>query len=68
MVTHHIDHELIRKTRIERCMTQQEVADLAELAVHTYNRIECGRQTPRIPNLRRIAAALGLSAPELIKL
>jgi transcriptional regulator with XRE-family HTH domain len=63
--------EDLRAQRIARGMTQEEVAFLAEVAVHTYSSLERGYSAaggvanPTIATLIRILDALGIAAPRI---
>jgi DNA-binding SARP family transcriptional activator/DNA-binding XRE family transcriptional regulator len=63
---------LLRQLRARAALTQQEVADLADLSVAALRDLEQGRVTaPRSATLRRLATALRLSgadADELLRL
>ena len=48
----------LRERRYELGLTQQEVADAAEVANSTFSRFESGADTPDLPTLRKIAAVL----------
>lgn len=51
-------HKRIRRLRLQQGMSQQEIADTAEISVRTYREWESGRTVP-FPgkNLRRISTA-----------
>jgi len=65
-------HELplaanIRRIRTSKGLTQQEVAASAGLSRIAFRDIEVGKtQDPRVGNLQRVAAALGVGLPELL--
>lgn len=50
--------KLIKKLRIEKGMTQEELAELTELSARTIQRIENGEVDPRTYSLQMIAKAL----------
>lgn len=49
----------LTKLRVEKGMTQDDVAKLADMARTTYSSIEQGRRRPSVENAMRIASALG---------
>ncbi|OGQ10330.1 MAG: hypothetical protein A2138_12205 [Deltaproteobacteria bacterium RBG_16_71_12] len=49
--------------RVDRCLTQQQVADRLEVALKNLQRIEAGRQNLTLRTIFRVARALGV-APE----
>ena len=55
----------IRTLRLERGLSQEEVAHLAGVHVTYLSGIERGRRNPSLMNLRKIAGALGVSVGEL---
>lgn len=56
----------IRAVRKARGLTQQEVADAAELADSAIRKYESGKIVPTVKTLRRIASALGVPLTVLI--
>jgi transcriptional regulator with XRE-family HTH domain len=56
----------IRHARIERDMTQEDLAFAADLAVSSLGQIERGRCAPTWNSAEAIAGALGLSVSELV--
>ncbi|TNF48867.1 MAG: XRE family transcriptional regulator [Bacteroidetes bacterium] len=56
----------IRKLRNERNISQQELADLANIAKSTVQRIEAGKLNPTILVLNRISKVLEVGIMELI--
>lgn len=58
--------ELIRATRIERCLTQKELGNLCGMADSAIRRYESGRGNPTQKTLQRIANALGVPVSSLI--
>ena len=57
------------KVRIERTkknMSQEELAELANLSIITISAIERGATTPSIETANDLAKALGIRLPELI--
>lgn len=57
--------ERLRKLRMQRNWSQQQLADVAEVSLRTVQRAESGRSI-RLDSLVRIARALGVNAEELI--
>lgn len=51
--------QLIRKLRIERGMTISEVATAAGVTPSNLSRIECGKYSPTLDTINRVAYALG---------
>lgn len=56
----------IRKKRNELCMSQQELADNADVAKSTIQRIEKGEMNPSILTLINISLALEIDLSKLI--
>jgi transcriptional regulator with XRE-family HTH domain len=56
----------LREARERALMTQRELAERADITPSTVNRLETGVQAGRISTIRKITAALGVSADELI--
>jgi transcriptional regulator with XRE-family HTH domain len=56
----------IRKKRTELCLSQQILADNADIAKSTIQRIEKGELNPSILTLKNISLALGVDLTELI--
>ena len=57
----------IKKLRIQRQMTQQQIADLCGLSKGMISKIECGKVMPAVATLSRIAHALGVKVPLLME-
>jgi transcriptional regulator with XRE-family HTH domain len=58
----------IRKYRLEKKLSQEKLARLADLAFPTIAKIESGETpNPTIDTVKKIAAALGVSVDELLK-
>ena len=57
----------LRRVREDRLMTQQELADAADLGLSTVLRIENDRVEPRFSTIRKLAKALDVNARELTK-
>ena len=58
--------ERIRRLREDRGLTQQRLADLADLAQSAIARIEAGNREPLITSIQRIARALGVSVNDIV--
>jgi transcriptional regulator with XRE-family HTH domain len=56
----------IRKKRNELCLSQQLLADNADVAKSTIQRIEKGEMNPSILTLKNISLALEMDLSELI--
>lgn len=56
----------IREVRLERGLTQEELAHRAELDYSYLNQIENGRRNPSLDAINGIAQALGVPVRELI--
>lgn len=59
-------HQKIAEARKNKGLTQEEVADRANITVRTIQRIESGETIPRNFTLKAIAQALGISFDELV--
>ena len=57
----------IRKFRNERKISQQELADVTNIAKSTVQRIESGKLNPTIVMLNNISISLDIKLEELIK-
>jgi transcriptional regulator with XRE-family HTH domain len=58
--------EQIRKIRLDRGLTQDQVAVAASIDSSNVRAMEAGRNLPSVPSLVRVAKALGCSTSELI--
>lgn len=58
--------EAIWRTRDERGLDQDDVAEQANLAIAQLSRLEHGNMNPSWGTIRRIAAVLGLPMSELV--
>lgn len=56
----------IRKKRIEKCMSQAELAKAMGVAQNTISCWEIGKRHPSIPKLVRLAEILECSVSELV--
>jgi transcriptional regulator with XRE-family HTH domain len=59
--------ERLKQVRLERAMTQDEVAVAAGIGKNTVNRIERNHTEPRPPTLRKLARALEVDPAELVR-
>ena len=57
----------VRRFRIERRLSQEDLADLAELHRNYISQIECGRRNLSLLNILKLARALKLPASKLIE-
>lgn len=57
----------LRKIREDRNLSQQQLADMANIAKTSLQRMELGRQAGTIDVLISIAKALNISVSELVK-
>lgn len=55
-----LDPTRLRHARLERALTQNELADLADVHVVTVSRLEGGVQAATPSTIRRLANALGV--------
>lgn len=58
--------ENIRKIRLQKEMTQEELAHRADLDYSYINQIENGKRNPSMEAINSIAKALGVQAKDLI--
>lgn len=66
VVSYDMISQRIRELRIERGMTQAELAEMAETTTPYINHIEKGRKKPSLEMLISIAAALNVSLDALL--
>lgn len=52
--------EIVRKRRRELNLTQEELADLAQVAERTIRAIESGKQTVQLDKASQVLSAIGL--------
>ena len=57
----------VKRLRLRRAMTQQELADAAGLGINTIIRIEGNKTQPHPPTVRKLATALGVDPSEIVK-
>lgn len=58
--------ERLATLRKQKLLTQQALAETAEISVSILKRYEAGRAQPTLPILRKLAVALGVSADLLL--
>lgn len=58
--------ERIRRERLDRQMTQRDLASKVEVGVPHISKVEAGRESPSDELLRRVATVFGLDADELL--
>lgn len=56
----------VRRIRLERRLTQEELAERARISVDMLSKTEQGKRYPRLPVLMRIASALDVPVSELV--
>jgi transcriptional regulator with XRE-family HTH domain len=57
---------MIRRLRIEKGLTQEQLAEAAKLSQPALSQYEKGHVTPSLPAAKRLARALGVSLDSLI--
>jgi transcriptional regulator with XRE-family HTH domain len=57
----------IRKLRMDQGLTEAQLADKAKITEGHVSHVERGYRTPSLPVLRRIIAALGATADEVME-
>ncbi len=58
--------EVLRRLRVRRQLTQQDLANLAKLSLGQVNRLERGEvQQPHFDTVRQLAEVLGVESDEL---
>ena len=62
-----IKHQLIKKLRKEKKLTQGDIADKVGIARSYYTRIELGDVEPSITTLKRIAVVLNANVIDFIQ-
>lgn len=58
----------LRELRIERNLTQKQMAELIEVHPKAYKNYEEGKTLPRITVIRKLAIALEVSSDELLEI
>ena len=56
----------LRDLRVRRALTQEELADKADVGTNTVARLERNESEPHMSTLRKLALALGVDPAELI--
>jgi transcriptional regulator with XRE-family HTH domain len=56
----------LRQWRLEKILTQQELAQLSGVSEASISKIEAGRQDARISTVRKLAKALGIEPTDLV--
>ena len=59
--------ENIKRIRKEKGLTQQDVADGADMLVPTYSRLERGQANPSLGSMHRVATALRVEVRDLLQ-
>ncbi|MFV8381890.1 type II toxin-antitoxin system Y4mF family antitoxin [Corynebacterium hindlerae] len=59
-------HETIRTRRKELDLTQEDLADLAQVSERLVRSIEAGKETVRVDKLRAVLAVLGLELATVV--
>jgi XRE family transcriptional regulator, fatty acid utilization regulator len=57
----------LRRARLDREMTQEEVAERSGVHATEVSRIEGGKRDPQVSTVQRLAEAVGLSASDLLR-
>ena len=57
----------LRTLRIQKQMTQEQLAAAANISVDFLSLVERGKNSPSFPNIERLAQALGVPVRELFK-
>ncbi len=57
----------VRRIRLAKSLTQEKLAELADLHPNYISSVERGQRNISICNIERIARALGVSMPELLQ-
>lgn len=58
----------LKEVRLERNLTEKQVAELVGIHPKTYKKYENGKTVPRIPIARNLCIALNISCDELLEL
>jgi transcriptional regulator with XRE-family HTH domain len=56
----------LRELRVRRALTQEELAEKADVGTNTVARLERNESEPHMSTLRKLARALGVEPAELI--
>jgi len=57
----------LRRARLDRKMTQEEVAERSGVHATEVSRIEGGKRDPQVSTVERLAEAVGLTASDLLR-
>ena len=60
--------EKLKETRLERNLTQEQLAKLIGIHPKTYKNYEAGKTIPRIPIIRKLCIALDTSSDDLLEI
>ena len=67
MPAHHkLLGESIRKKRKMRGLSQEKLAEKSDLSTVFISRLECGKESPSVDSLAKIAKTLGLKVRDLV--
>lgn len=58
----------LREIRLERNLTEKQLAELIGVQVRTYRNYEMGKTIPRIDVVRKLAMTLKISSDELLEM
>ena len=58
----------IKEARLERNLTQEQLAELADIHPRTYRNYESGKTVPRIGVIRKLCIALDTSSDDLLEI
>lgn len=61
----HLDPSRLRRVRLQRAITQNELAEAAQIHPVTVCRVETGAQIASLATIRRLAAALGVTPTDI---
>jgi transcriptional regulator with XRE-family HTH domain len=62
-----VDGRKLRAWRERRLLTLRELGDLSGVWFHTIHAIEAGKQEPRAATVRKLIAALGITADDVLR-
>jgi transcriptional regulator with XRE-family HTH domain len=57
----------LRELRLQKFLTQQELADASGISMRSVSQIERNRVEPHITTMRKLAKGLGVEPTELLK-
>ncbi|MFP5388763.1 MAG: helix-turn-helix domain-containing protein [Thermoleophilia bacterium] len=57
----------LRRARLDREMTQEDVAERSGVHATEVSRIESGKRDPQVSTVERLAEAVGVSASDLLR-